>query len=301
MPLLSPPPRPPDPPPLVVVIAIVAAAVGVVATALAARWRLRRRNKDGHKVKAAKKDEAELSEACAFWFVKAKCLRESKEDRLLTLQEIRRDHPDWLEQLTVTFRDCCTGQLRKKVLSVSHRWEHKKDPDPEGIQYAELRKFLMERPEIELVWIDYSCMPQGERTDKEKSEFKTMLPNINLIYLSAHVLIIMDSTYFARFWTLFEAWLSMQSITSEGLRPSSEEGRRSTIVCIHSGSKHDIAKLKDTLMSKTPQEAYDLLKEEDIQVTNASDKKGQLPKLLKLDKFAVDQFAAGARRTELEL
>ena len=44
-------------------------------------------------------------------------------------------------------------------------------------------------------------------------EFKRMLPNINLIFLAAQVLIIMDSQYFGRFWTL-EAWLAMQQVTS---------------------------------------------------------------------------------------
>ena len=260
----------------------------------------RRKGLAGRESHKAPYSAAELSEACAFWFVKAKCLRESKEGRLLTLQEIRRDHPDWLEQRRVTFGDCCTGKLSQAVLAVSHRWEDKENPDPEGIQYAELMRYLKDRPGIELVWIDYSSMPQGKRTDEEKSEFKLMLPNINLIYLSAHVLIMMDSSYYSRFWTLFEAWLSMQSITSEGLRPSSEEGRRSKIICIHTGSEHDIAKLEDTLQGLTPREAHDLLAKSDITVTNASDKEAQLPKLLELDRFALAQFAAG-QKVELAL
>ena len=122
-----------------------------------------------------------------------------------------------------------------------------------------------------------------------------MLPNINLIYLSAHVLIIMDSSYFSRFWTLFEAWLSMQSVTSDGLLPSSEEHQRSTIVCIHNAvMEFDGEKLKRTWKDRTPKEAYAVLASNDIQVTNAKDKESQLPKLLKLDEFAVAQFAAGS-------
>ena len=106
----------------------------------------------------------------------------------------------------------------------------------------------------------------------------------------------MDSTYFSRFWTLFEAWLSMQSVTSEGLRPFSEEGGRSTIVCIHTATmKHDGDKLKDTWKTKTPEEAHAVLSQNDIQVTNKSDKEGQLPKLLKLNQFAVDQYAVHTR------
>ena len=81
----------------------------------------RRKGLAGRESHKAPYSAAELSEACAFWFVKAKCLRESKEGRLLTLQEIRRDHPDWLEQRRVTFGDCCTGKLSQAVLAVSHR------------------------------------------------------------------------------------------------------------------------------------------------------------------------------------
>ena len=80
-------------------------------------------------------------------------------------------------------------------------------------------------------------MPQGkERTDVETVEFKTMLPSINLLFLAAQVLIIMDSSYFSRFWTLFEAWLSMQQVTADGLLPSSESVLRYHIECIYTAS-----------------------------------------------------------------
>ena len=87
-----------------------------------------------------------------------------------------------------------------------------------------MQKFLGEHPKIQLLWYDYFCMPQGERTDAEKAEFDMMLPNINLLYLGATVLVLMDLSYLSRFWTQFEAWCSMQKCTTEGLlarrRPS---------------------------------------------------------------------------------
>ena len=43
-------------------------------------------------------------------------------------------------------------------------------------------------------------MPQGERTLEEQQEFKIMLANVNMIYLGASVLIIMDISYQSRFW-----------------------------------------------------------------------------------------------------
>merc|ERR1712187_619153 len=111
------------------------------------------------------------------------------------------------------------GRLRDTVLAVSHRWESPTFPDPSGTQLAVMKERLAADSKIEFVWIDFSCMPQGKRTKNEEKEFDSMLPNINLIYLASQVLIIMDSSYFSRFWTFFEAWLSMQMVEPCGLIP----------------------------------------------------------------------------------
>ena len=44
-------------------------------------------------------------------------------------------------------------------------------------------------------------MPQGERTEKQKAEFDMVLPNINLLYLGATVLVLLDLSHSPRFWT----------------------------------------------------------------------------------------------------
>jgi hypothetical protein len=44
-------------------------------------------------------------------------------------------------------------------------------------------------------------MSQGNRTAAEKREFKIMLPNINILYLGASVLALLDLSYMSRFWT----------------------------------------------------------------------------------------------------
>ena len=36
-------------------------------------------------------------------------------------------------------------------------------PDPTGKQLSVLKQHLLTVPDVELVWIDFSCMPQGER------------------------------------------------------------------------------------------------------------------------------------------
>ena len=45
-----------------------------------------------------------------------------------------------------------------------------------------------------------------------------MLTNINFLYLGLRVFIICDRTYLGRFWTQFEAWLSMQMAQSSSGR-----------------------------------------------------------------------------------
>ena len=64
------------------------------------------------------------------------------------------------------------------------------------------------------------CMPQGERTAAEKISFMWMLRNVNLLYLGTQVLVLLDLSYQSRFWTQFEAWLSMQDCKESGLQPS---------------------------------------------------------------------------------
>ena len=46
-----------------------------------------------------------------------------------------------------------------------------------------------------------------------------MLKNVNLLYLGCTVLLIVDLSYLSRFWTQFEAWLSMRHASWEGLQP----------------------------------------------------------------------------------
>jgi hypothetical protein len=47
---------------------------------------------------------------------------------------------------------------------------------------------------------DYSCAPQGERTQQEQEIFSLTLANINFLFLGASVLILLDMSYMSRFW-----------------------------------------------------------------------------------------------------
>ena len=158
-------------------------------------------------------------------------------------------------------------------------------------------------------------MPQGERTPAEKVNFQHMLSNINLLYLGCHVLVLLDLSYLSRFWvcsaesktsklspppyansshlvltrlvgqTQFEAWTSMQTTTEGGLKscPSvDDKSNRCTIVPIYNANTVIAGYLRTMWANKTPNEAYDILKQEDVTVTNQSDKDNQLPKIQKL-------------------
>ena len=39
------------------------------------------------------------------------------------MQELRRDHPDWLEQREISFADGYAGHYVSDTLVISHRWE----------------------------------------------------------------------------------------------------------------------------------------------------------------------------------
>ena len=170
--------------------------------------------------------------------------------------------------------------------SVSHRWEMSEEPDPNGVQTNTIRDFLLSEKgaRIKYLWFDYWCMPQGKRTRAEKVLFKWMLSNVNLLYLGASVLLVVDISYLSRFWTQFEAWLSMQTTSSQGLLAAPADERRCTIVCIHNASAgSEDEKLIKMWSQATAEDARKVLKSNDVVVTNQGDKDQQLDKTANLN------------------
>ena len=155
-----------------------------------------------------------------------------------------------------------------------------------------IKAYLEAHPDIEWVWFDYSSMPQGDdRTPKEKAEFDLMLAAIADLYLTARVLILLDGSYASRFWTLTEAWCSMQTVTPEGLRPATEAECRYTISCIHNATTETTAKgLVDLVSIQTPEAMHDILRKPDVFVTNVKDKETMLPKIREINRHVVDTF-----------
>ena len=134
-------------------------------------------------------------------------------------------------------------------------------------------------------------MPQGKaKSAIEKQEIRVMLPNINLLYLGCSVLILLDLSYLSRFWTQFEAYLSLRRATVRGLTDASPEQRRVTIRCMYNKQPAMERMLIDTWAHKNLHEAHEYLARPDVIVTNESDKEQQLLKLWQLDEFAQRLF-----------
>ena len=117
-----------------------------------------------------------------------------------------------------------------------------------------------------------------------------------MLYLGTQVLILLDLSYVSRFWTQFEAWLSMQFATPGGLK--SAVGTRNTrhhIVAIQNAAAQSelfTKALVDNWAEKTPEQAFEFLSKPDVTVTNQSDKDGQLLKIKSLGETVQGAFKA---------
>ena len=119
---------------------------------------------------------------------------------------------------------------------------------------------------------------------------------VNMLYLGTQVLILLDLSYVSRFWTQFEAWLSMQFATPKGLRSAvgNTRNERHHIVPIQAAAQSGTFTnvLIDQWATKTPQQAFEFLSKPDVTVTNQSDKDGQLPKIASLGETVQSAFKA---------
>jgi hypothetical protein len=228
-----------------------------------------------------------------------------------------------LVKFKISLRGAVLGEYAIKFGVASHRWEDPAVPDKSGEQLRKIQEYLRENPDIEYYWYDYWCIPQaafddakdsetgelvhrdGKRDDRspsELAEFDTMLKHVNALYLGMQVLLIMDLSYVSRFWTQFEAWLSMQRTTERGLSSAvgSPGEQRYTVVGVLN-AKTDIQRLQieDMWGTATPDEAHDKLKRNDVTVTNEKDKVFFLPKIKAINRAVMLAFYAGLAAKEL--
>ena len=231
------------------------------------------------KAQAAKEDKEAY---CTFEVLDKHQLMDLPEGALMPkYQDLKRDHPKMLVPFTISFAEACAGIHVKKVLTISHRWMDPKLADVDGTQLTAIRKHLKEKGEdIEYIWMDFSCMPQGEeKTAAQIADFRRMISQVNLLYLGTSVLILLDLSYLSRFWTQFEAWLSMQQATTGKLCRASGEERRETIVTIYNGTATAKKLLEEQWSDVTPEQAMVVLATPDVTVTNQSDKTTQIARL----------------------
>ena len=104
-------------------------------------------------------------------------------------QELQRLHPGMLVQKRISFSDVLSGKLVSEgVCTTSHRWLHADHPDRDGLQLKAIKAHIAKNPRLRLVWYDHWCMPQGEKTEAERSDFTSMLvPKRGLEWTFSHV------------------------------------------------------------------------------------------------------------------
>jgi hypothetical protein len=240
-------------------------------------------------------------DAPSFYFIHADWVRACDTESLPRMQTLRKDGV--LKKIKIplasAFREpaFCGGGIMASILFVSHRWEAPDQPDADGEQLKAIKTYLEAHKDIKWVWFDYSTMPMksidgiDDRTPMEKAEFQLMLSALSVLYLTVRNLILLDGSYASRFWTLTEAWCSMQTATPEGLRPAAEAERRYTISCIHTATvEHDGKGLVEKVSTKTPEEMVNVLRSPDVNVTNAKDKETMLPVIQRTNEHVIDMF-----------
>ena len=232
---------------------------------------------------------------CTFTFVTREAVLQAKGKTLPRMQEL---DASALERFSVSVSQMCKAHFRDSVVAISHRWEDPKEPDPEGDQLRAVQKYLEANREVQFVWYDYWCMPQGnDKSAADKKHFDHMLKHVNLLYLGCSVLVLMDVSFVSRFWTLFEAWLSMQQPDpNSGLRPAVKGEERWEIEMIHNASQSLKEQLLAMVGGKSPAQVSEMLSKNDIAVTNQKDKKMMLEKVKGLDEEVRRGFEAANER-----
>jgi len=128
-----------------------------------------------------------------FYFVRADKIREWKGGALPAHQQLRQ-WDGWLELQEIRVTDQLEGISRNEFLVVSHRWITPKNPDPDGVKLMALQKYLLDHQEIELVWMDFWCLPQWDevrgRSEDEDVVFRIGLCNIWMLFLTIRVLVL---------------------------------------------------------------------------------------------------------------
>ena len=225
-----------------------------------------------------------LFQGHVFTFVRAASLK-SSDGPLPRFQDV---NEDWLVTIRINIYNLMDPDTRLSQVgvAVSHVWQTPEDPDPDGEQARIIRDFLQQHPHIELVWIDWCCLPQGvDKTEAERASFNESLEIVNLLYLGLHVTILLDSLFLGRFWTQLEAFLSYQQVGPSGLQPLPNNTSRTTVLLTGLAAQQ-ARHFEQILLQRwrwvSLADAIRRLRKTDAQITNRGDKDIQILKLLNL-------------------
>jgi hypothetical protein len=69
---------------------------------------------------------------------------------------------------------------RGECLFVSHFWRTNDHPDPDG-EYLRLHQAELESQAWSYIWVDWTCMPQGQRSVPEDAYFHRCLQKMSCI------------------------------------------------------------------------------------------------------------------------
>ena len=112
---------------------------------------------------AARVVEFKEGTRCSFWFARADRLRAFEGTTPPRLQDLRKSHPDWLEQRIIGFVDGHGGAYAANTLVVSHCWEDRLEPDKQGVQFSAVKAHLRTNTSIEWVWYGARATDAHER------------------------------------------------------------------------------------------------------------------------------------------
>ena len=125
-----------------------------------------------------------------------------------------------------------------------------------------------------------------------------------MVSLSAHMVIMLSDQYLGRFWPQWEAFLSFQTITNQGLQPSvvvAPDSERAYVMIMDATclACHERERLRIELFARWQfadlEQAIHALASPELQVTSGQDKVEQIAKLIELRK---DLTSAVAHLTE---
>lgn len=126
---------------------------------------------------------------------------------------------------------------------VSHRWLHLDHPDRDG---AELRLLREHVQHDEFYWIDFTCLPQGDRTEQEQLLFQdsiAWLPSL-IFHVNVIALRFREDDYFGRAWCFFEFLAA--NVLSNNVQAISEDRLQNT-----TADPDERAGLEETLLTGT--------------------------------------------------